>query len=243
MTTSVVLCCSRGAVKEQLPPFEQYQLAMRQYEKEDYLKAQSEFQKLIYSFPGQSFIDTAQYYLAMTYFKIGSYPEAVGEFKRLLQTYPGSGLADDAQFQIAMAHYDESPRYSLEQTETYAAIDEFSVLVDKYPGSPHIADTQEKLDVLYDKLAKKLYKSGELYMKLNDYDPALIYFGQVRDNYPNTEWAILAFYYSGLAQLKSGRKSDALETFQNFVTAFPENKLARKAQKQISKLATPETGG
>jgi len=239
----VLMACSRGAVKEQLPPYEQYQKAMNYYQHEDYLKAQNEFQRLIYSYPGQSFVDTAQYYLAMTYFDIGSYPEAIGEFKRLLQAYPTSAFADDSQYRVAMAHYEESPRYALDQTETYAAIDEFSVLLDRFPGSSYADGAREKLEELYDKLAKKMFKSGELYMKLNDYSPALIYFEQIRDNYPSTEWAAMAFYYTGEAQLKQGRKSDALETFQNFVIAFPEHKLTKKAQKQISKLAPQETGG
>lgn len=81
-------------------------------------------------------------------------------------------------------------------------------------------------------------------MKLSDWEPALIYFEQVRDNYPNTEWAVLAMYYTGEAQEKLGRKSDALGTFQNFVEAFPDHKLSQKAQKHIAGLKPAEvTGG
>lgn len=68
------LACSKTAVREQLPPYDEYRQAMNYYEKGDYLKAQAEFQRVIYSFPGLTFIDTAQYHLAMSYYNDKSYP-------------------------------------------------------------------------------------------------------------------------------------------------------------------------
>jgi outer membrane protein assembly factor BamD len=239
----ILLSCSRGGVKESLGPREQFQKAMAYYDNGDYLKSQAEFQKVVYGFPGQPFVDTAQFYLSMSYYQIESYPEAIGEFKRLLQAYPSSPLADDAQYYVGMSHFNESPGFTKDQTETYAAIDEFGVFLDRFPSSSYAEDVQAKLDILYDKLARKLFKSGQLYLKLNDFEPALIYFEQVRDNYPQTEWAKLALYYTGEAQLKLGRKSDALETFQNFVTAFPDYKLTKKARDQIEKLSPVQAGG
>jgi outer membrane protein assembly factor BamD len=238
-----VFACSRTAVKQPPSPYAQYQLATKLYEKGNYLKAQKEFQAVIYGYPGQAFIDTAQYYLGMTYFNISSYSEGVGEFRKLLKTYPTSALADDAQYQIAISYYKESPSFAKDQTDTYSAIDEFGVFLDKYSDSPMVDDAQAKLNELYDKLAKKLYKAGELYLKLNNYDPAILYFEQVRDNYPQTQWAIIAMYNTGVAQMKLGKKADALQTFQDFVTAFPNNKLVKKAQEHITKLTPQQAGG
>jgi outer membrane protein assembly factor BamD len=201
------------------------------------------FQRLIYSFPGQTFIDTAQYYLGMSFSNMKDYPEAITEFRRLLTAYPASPFTDDAQYQVALCYYRQSPTYYHDQSETYDAIDEFSIFLSRYPRSPLREDAQAKLNELYDKLAKKLYKSGELYLKLNDYEPALIYFQQVRDNYPNSDWASYAFYYSGEAMQKQGRLSDALVTFQNFVLAFPDSKLAQKARQRIAELQSSESGG
>jgi outer membrane protein assembly factor BamD len=239
----LAISCSRGGVRDTLPPHEQFQKAMGLYDEEEYLKAQGELQRLVYSYPGQPFIDTAQFYLAMAFYQDKSFPEAVGEFKRLLQAYPSSPFADDAQYYVGMSHYKESPGYAKDQNETYAAVDEFGIFLDRFPSSPFAEDVRTKLDVLYDKLAKKLLKSGQLYLKLNDYEPALIYFQQVRENYAETEWAIEARYYAGEAQLKLGRKSDALETFQSFVAEFPDHKLVKKAREQIDKLGSAQAGG
>jgi outer membrane protein assembly factor BamD len=239
----ILFSCSRSGFKDQATPREQYDQAMELYNNNKSFKAQMAFQRLIYSYPGQTYIDTAQYYLGMSFYKMKNYPEAIAEFRRLLSAYPTSGFADDAQYHVAMCYYNESPKYYHDQTETIDAIDEFSAFLTRYPRSPLKSDAQEKLNKLYDKLAKKLYKSGELYLKMNNYEPALVYFEQVRDNYPNTEWAKFAFYNSGEAMRKQGRISDALETFQNFVLAFPDHELSVKARKKIEKLQSIASGG
>ncbi len=235
--------CSRGGLKEQEAPRDQYDKAMELYDKGKFFKAQAQFQRLIYSFPGQTFIDTAQYYLGMSLFNMENYPEAVGEFMRLLTTYPVSPFADDAQFQLGMCHYEQSPRYSRDPDETFRAIDEFTEFLNRYPQSPLIPDARDRLNQMYEKLARKLFKNGELYLKLDDYEPALLYFDMIRDNYSGTEWAKYALFYSGVAQMKSGRESDALQTFQDFVMAFPDHKLSKKARKHIEKLQLNASGG
>ncbi len=243
LALATVLACSKAVVKQPPTPYGQYELGMRYYQKGDYLKAQTELQKVIYSYPGLTFIDTAQYYNAMSYFNIARYPEAIGEFKRLLQTYPTSALADQAQYRIAQAYFKQSPSYYHDQTDTYSAIDEFGVFLDKYPDSPLADSARADLNQLYDKLAEKLFRSGLLYIKLGRYDAALIYFAQVRDNYADTPWASNALYYSGEAEFKLGKNDEALHTFQDFVIAFPDHKLAKKAREFIGRLTPQEAGG
>ena len=235
--------CSRGGLKDQESPRDQYDKAMELYGKGKFFKAQAQFQRLIYSFPGQTFIDTAQYYLGMSLFNMENYPEAVGEFMRLLTTYPVSPFADDAQFQLGMCHYEQSPRYSRDPDETFRAIDEFTEFLNRYPQSSLAPEARDRLNHMYEKLAHKLFKGGELYLKLNDYEPALLYFDMIRDNYSATKWAEYALFYSGEALMKSGRESDALQTFQDFMTAFPDHKLSKKARKNIEKLQSGAGGG
>ena len=239
----MMISCSRGTVKEQEEPRVMYEKSMKLYEEGKFFKSQNELQRLIFSFPGQPFIDTAQYYLGMALYNMQRYPEAVGEFRRLLNAYPNSPFADDAQYQTGMCHYEQSPKYYRDQEETVLAIDEFTIFVNRYPRSQLIGETQARLGELNDKLARKMFKNGELYLKLNDYEPALLYFNKVRDNYPESEWARRSVFHSGEALMKLERKSDALETFQNFVVAFPDHELSKKARKYIDKLQAGENGG
>jgi outer membrane protein assembly factor BamD (BamD/ComL family) len=89
---------------------------------------------------------------------------------------------------------------------------------------------------LEDKLARKKVMTGKLYMKMGDYDPALLYFRYVRDNFPATDWAIQAFYYTGEALEHLKKYDEALETYKNFFLGFSDHELADKAKKKIEDL-------
>ena len=221
---------------------DQFKYAKNLYDKGKYFKAQTAFENLIYTYPGNTVIDTAQYYLGMCDYQQKEYGLAIGEFKRLLAAYPQSAYADDAQYWIAICHYKLSPKYSLDQDETYRAIDEFNTLLSDYPGTPYREDALAKIRELENKLAEKKYKAGLLYFKLHDYEPALIYFGYVRDNYPSTDWAVRAFYYTGEAQLKLGRYDEALTTFNNFLAGYGNHELAERAKKKIEEIAGQKKG-
>jgi outer membrane protein assembly factor BamD len=240
---SILLSCSGSSVKDLESPRAQYDKAFEYFNKGKNFKAQMNFQKVIYNYPGQTFIDTAQFHLGMSFFNMKNYPEAIGEFRRLLTAYPVSEYADDATFYIGVCYYKQSPNFALDPDFTNDAIDELGMFLNRYPGSPYTDQARVYLLELNDKLAKKLYKNGKLYLKLTDYEPALMYFQQVRDNYPNTEWAQLAFFDSGVAQMKLGRNEEAITTFQNFIITFPDHKKAQNARKNISKIEKEAVGG
>jgi outer membrane protein assembly factor BamD len=217
-----------------LPVADQFKLAKNLYDKNKFYKAQMEFEKLIYSYPGNTVIDTAQFFLAMSFFNQKDYVTSASEFNRLIQSYPQSEWADDSQYQIGMCHYKMSPKYSLDQSETFLAIEAFQNFVSNFIGSPLLEDARARLRELDDKLAQKRYMSGMLYLKMGDYNPAIVYFWNVRDSYPSTEWAVRSIYYTGEAQLSLKQYDKALETFQNFIAGFPDHKLTVKAKQKVA---------
>lgn len=236
MMVAVLVFACAPKPKPVLPVREQFTVAKNFYDKGKYQKALPEFEKLIYAYPGNAAIDSAQYYLAMCYYYLKDYPEAIGEFKRLLQSYPQSEFTDDAQYYIACSHYKMSPKYQLDQAETYLAIEAFQQLISNFPGSPFIEDARKKLAELDDKLARKKFMTGLLYLKNGDYQPAILYFWSVRDNHPATPWAIEAIYYTGEAQIKMGNEDEGKKTMEAFALGFPEHKLAIKARQKLAKL-------
>ena len=236
--------CGKGP-RPILPVAEQFYKAKTLYDKGKYYRAQVEFENLIYTYPGNTVIDTAQYYLGMCYYNQKDYGLATGELKRLIAIYPTSQFADDSQYYIAMSHYKMSPKYALDQTETVQAITEFNNLVINYSSSEYVKDARERIRELEDKLARKAFKTGELYLKLHDYGGALTYFTYVRDNYPTTDWAIRSFYYSGEAQFKMDKYTEAKDTFEKFLMGFGEHELAEHARKKLQETnerLNPEEG-
>ncbi len=215
---------------------DQFKYAKELYDKKKYFKAKTAFENLIYTYPGNTVIDTAQFYLGMRHYNQKEYGLAAGEFKRLLSAYHKSEFADDAQYQVGMCHYKMSPKYQLDQKETYLAIDEFSLLMSNYPTSEYRDEAIARIKELEDKLSRKKFEAGKLYLRLHNYEPAITYFSFVRDNYPATDWAIQAFYYTGEAQDGLGQYDEALQIFENFLIGFSGHKLAPKAKKKIEQI-------
>ncbi|MCP4584029.1 MAG: outer membrane protein assembly factor BamD [candidate division Zixibacteria bacterium] len=235
MALLVIIGCAKKQ-RQVLPAQEQFSYAKELFDKGKYYDAQMEFENLIYTYPGNTVIDAAQFYLGMCYFKRKDYGLGAGEFKRLLSAYPQSDFADDSQFQVGMCHFNMSPKYSLDQAETYIAIDEFNQLFSNFPTSSFIPEAKEKVMELNYKLAKKSFMSGKLYLKMKDNKSALTYFSFVRDNFPATDWAIQAFYYTGEAQMNSGMFDEAMQTLDSFLVGFSDHELASKARSKLEKL-------
>jgi outer membrane protein assembly factor BamD len=220
-----------------LPVAAQFAQAKDLYDRGKYYKAQLDFENLIYTYPGNTVIDTAQFYLGMCNYMQKDYGLAAGEFKRLISAYPNSDFADDSQYYIAMSHYKMSPKYSLDQSETDQAIEEFHKLFSEYPTSEFIKDGRVKVAELETKLAKKSFMAGKLYLKMGYNDAAILYFAFVRDNYPSTDWAIQAFYYTGEAQYKMKKYAEAKDTMEKFLLGFSNHKLAPKAKEKLEQIA------
>ncbi len=233
------LLLSCAAARKETPVLgaeDQFALAKKEYDKKKYSSSATEFQKLIFNYPGAAFVDSAQYLLGMCYFQNKDYSSSVGEFKKVLSSFSESPLAADASFMIAYAHYKDSPKPELDQTNTLKAIQELKVFLDEYPENGHAQEAQELLFQARSKLAQKLYKNGRIYYKLKRYDAALIYLQEVLEQYSDTRYAAQARFLIA-ESYREQKKNDLAELeYRKFLEKYPGDKLARKVKSRLDKL-------
>jgi outer membrane protein assembly factor BamD len=55
-----------------------------------------------------------------------------------------------------------SPIYSLDQTDTYKAIDKLQAFIDTYPNSEYLSEANETVRVLQEKIEKKYLKTPRI---------------------------------------------------------------------------------
>jgi outer membrane protein assembly factor BamD len=233
----LILSCA--AARKETPVLgaeDQFALAKKEYDKKKYSEAVTEFQKLIFNYPGAAFVDSAQYLLGMCYFQDKDYSSSVGEFKKVLSSFSESPLADDASFMIAYAHFKDSPKAELDQTNTLKAIQELKDFLDEYPESQHAPEAQKLLYGARTKQAQKLYNNGRIYYKLKHYDAALIYLQDVMDQYSDTKYAAPASFLIA-ESYREQKKSDLAELeYRKFLEKYPGDKLAGKVKARLNKL-------
>ena len=225
--------CGAGGVKPIEDSQSQFKRAMELFNKKKYYEAETEFQRFIYNFPGNTAVDTAQYYLAMCYFDDNDYALAGGEFKKLLTSFPASAFADDAQYRLAMSHYHQSPNYYLDQTDTYIAIEEFLNFLDKYAISEFSDSANFYLKEMRNKLARKTFKAGELYQKLNEYDPAVLYYDRVLDDYADSPFSEEALYHKGECLISLKKDIRARDAFLEYIDKYENGKFHKDATNKL----------
>jgi outer membrane protein assembly factor BamD len=228
--------CSSHRVKVALDAEDRYILARSLLDKGDCTDAVEEFQKVIFNFPGSDYVDEAEFGLGEAHYCVKEYALAASQFRRIIRDYPLSPLADDAYFMLGMCYYEQSLSPSLDQEFTRKAIEAFQKLLEEYPESERLDEAREKLKHSEDKLAKKDFETGRLYMRLEYYQAALAYFEYVLIQYPQSKWAAEAQYGIGRAYEKQENSSQALAAYQKVVTDYPTANVSEKAMKKIREI-------
>lgn len=206
-------------------------IAMKNYDKKDYLQAIEDFSLIKIKFSGTKVADKAQYYLAMCYYNRKEYILGASEFENLLKNYSTSPYAIQGRYQLAMCYYGLSPDFSLDQTYTKYAISEFQNFLELFPNDKLAADAEMKIKELKNKLAYKQYKSAELYMVMDDYKAAIYYYESVLTDYFDTDWADDALYGKIQALLKKKKNEDALKEIDRFEKKFPRSDYLARVEK------------
>lgn len=236
--SSVFYSCSSSSGSKIVTdnPESAYLIAKSHYDKKDYLDAIDDFNLIKLKFSGSNIIDKAVYYLGMSYYKREEYILAVYEFESLLKSYPTSKYAEDSKHYIGMCYYGLSPKYNLDQTYTRYAISEFQGFLDLYPKSKYAAKTEARITELKNKLAFKLYKGAELYLSMEKYRSAIVYYNDLLDEYFDSEYADDALY--GLIQTYILKKNyqDAKSEVERFKKYFGSSPLLPKVNNLNSQI-------
>lgn len=224
-------CSSSGSDITTDDPEKAFKQAKRNYDRADYTDAIEDFSFLKIKFPGTSISDKVQYYLAESYYGQKEYLLAAFEFENFLKNYPLSELLAEAKYKLALSYYQLSPKYALDQQFTKYAVVELESFIELFPTNAHVPDAEKKLTEMKDKLAFKDFKSGELYMKLENYKSAALYFHSVTENYIESEWADDAMAGEIESLVNMNKKDEARKLIERFYKLFPNSPLKTKVNK------------
>lgn len=210
-------------------PEQAFRIAKRKFDDKDYLEAIDDFSLIKIKFPGTSVSDKAQFYLADSYYHRDEYILAAYEFESMLKNYPLSPLLPETRYKLGLCYYNLSPKYSLDQEFTRYAIEELELYIELYPEDKNVRDAEKKLNELKDKLAYKYYRTGILYMKMDDYKAASLYFRSVYEEFVDSDWADDAMIGEADALINAKKNDEAKRVLERFYKLFPKSTLKSKA--------------
>lgn len=222
-----------------------YQEAMKLYNKKNYNKAIILFEDLSQKYRGRAEAEDLNYYYALTLYKLRDYTTARYQFKSFADTYPTSKYAEECRYLGAYCYYLESPKSSLDQENTYKAIDALQLFINFYPKSERVADASKYIADLRAKLETKAFENAKLYYDLGGYDisnykSAVIALKNAQIDFPDIKYAeemdllIVKSQYNyaknSIELRQEDRYNEAITYADEFVEAHPQSKLIDQAK-------------
>lgn len=232
----LVIGCSSNKMNPNMTPEERFDVAMKYLKKGDYFRARTQFQILVFNYPGTRIADKAQFYLAESHYGAKEYILAAAEYEKMIRNYPNSKLVDDAQYKLGMCYYKLSPHYQLDQKYTYSAINEFQRFLEEYPTSELKEDVEKKLAECRMKLAHKEFAAGEQYRKMGYDKAAVIYYDLVLQEYYDSPYAEEAMFRKGVSLMKLEKWEEAEKVFQVFLAKYPKSRFVEATKDNLKQL-------
>jgi len=222
--------CGSSGVTKMMSAEERLEIAKREFDDRDYLEAIKEFEAIKLQFPGSSVADDAQFYLGECRFNKEEYLLAAMEYQELVRTMPASPLLPMAQYKIGLSYYNLAPKSSLDQRYTQRAIDEFQAFIEYFPQHELAQDAANKIRELNGRLARKVFDAAELYMKLEYYKSATLYYTTVIEKFHDTEYAEPALLGRAKSYVERKKYEEALRDLDRFLEKYTSGSLTGEAQ-------------
>lgn len=218
-----------------------YQEAIRLYNNKDYAKSLILFDDLVQRYRGRSEAEDLYYYYAYSNYKLKDYLSARYHFKTFAETYPTSARAEECRFMAAYCFYQDSPNFSLDQENTYKAIEAMQLFINLYPKSTRVAEASKLIQDLRDKLEKKSYANSNLFLTIGDYQAAVIAFRNSIRDFPDTKYAeemdfltiksLYLYAKNSYETRQEDRYTEAIDEYSRFVEKYPKSAYIKEAEK------------
>lgn len=223
-----------------------YEAALNYYEKKNYDRALQLFDVMQAYYRTKPEGETIAYLTAECYYYKKEYIIASSYYKRFVTRYPISQHAEEALYKSALCYYNISPKITLDQTDSYTAIEEFQNFIDVFPNSPKVEDANARIDTLRTKLEEKQYDVCRLYFKMDEYQAAITSYETYLRDYPTTKYReeilnnmVITYYRYAENSVKSKQRERyelALEKYNTLCYVFPDSEYIPKLESTVTKI-------
>ena len=200
-----------------------YQMAEKYFENEEFRRASTLFEQILPKYRGKPQAERITFFYAKSLLEIKNYVLAAYQFESFIKAYPISQKVEEAAYLEAFCFYKQSPRFSLDQTETSEAIDKLQDFINFYPFSENLDIANEHVQELRLKLEKKAFEIAKQYNTIRDYTSAIAVLNSFIIDYPGTPLREDALYYLFDSSFKLAVNSIPSKKFErlNGVMKYP----------------------
>lgn len=142
-----------SAVSQEMNAEKMLSFADSLFDKSDYYRAITEYERLIFHYPKHSLAKTARFKIAMAYLKGGKLSQAAILFRTLAKDHPNDEIGREAVFMLAETYF--------QKREYPQAIDAFERFLADHPGHARADAARLKMGMAYLRQGKWQYAADE----------------------------------------------------------------------------------
>ena len=159
------------------------------FDKEKFRKAKDKFLYVVENDPGSYLAIESALYLGKIHFELKEFEEASYQFSYYMMFSKDLANIETAQFMKCQCIYNLTNDYNKDQSKSFMAITELQEFINNFSSSPHKDKAILMINSLRNRIARKYYETGRLYLKMKNYDSAVHYFNLLLREYYDTKFA------------------------------------------------------
>ncbi|MBP6757821.1 MAG: outer membrane protein assembly factor BamD [Flavobacterium sp.] len=216
-----------------------FEMASKLYDAGKYNDAIRLMEQIAPAYRGKPQAEKLFYMFSMSYYNTKQYYLAAYQFESFVSGYPKSEKIEESAYLGAKCFSMLSPVYSLDQTDTFKAIDKLQGFIDSYPNSTYLPEANKALKVLNEKIEKKVYENAKGYHTIMDYKSAMVSLDNFVADYPGTPFRedALFYKYDSAYQLAINSIPSKMEERLNVAKAAYNNLIKFKSETKYKKIA------
>lgn len=211
-------------------------LARRLYAKGDAALAVEALAPFSTSGSGSGNVDEAVYLLGLCHLKMRDFSAAQADFERLLRDYPESDSAPSAMYRQGEALWGQARGPDFDQEYTLRALDQWMSFRRDHPDHWLAAEATKRIAEARARLATKLYRTADLYVKLQEYQAARAYFHDVLTEYSDTPLYGDAMIGWAISSARLGERDTAITLLENMHEEYKGTDIGNQAEKTLNEM-------
>jgi outer membrane protein assembly factor BamD len=236
-----VISCSKFSKVQKSTDYDyKLRMAEKYYVAQKYHYAQQLYEELFPLMKGQPQFEDLFYKYAYCSYYLNDWMQAENLFKQFVEVFPSSSKAEEMEFMRAYTYYRQSPKPSLDQTNTQKTIGLMQTFINTHPNSPKNKEASEIMDKCRAKLEEKEYGSATLYYNMSHYRAAAIAYTSLMNDFPDSQKSdayklqVIKSYYlfamNSVEEKKLARFEQVITECNDFIDRFPESSLKKEVE-------------
>ena len=252
----LLFSCSQYRAYQQVlkstDPNFQYTQAVSYFNNGDYARSLELFENLLTIFKGDELAEDIYYYYVYANFNIKDYMSTIYHADNFVANFILSPKKEEIAYLSAYCHYLDTPRSSLDQSNTQKALNKLEMFIVNYPESDSLERVTSLVLDLNKKLEKKHFDNARLYYDTGKYKSAIFAIDFFLNDFPETNYLeeisfiqLLSYYdlaKNSVDEKKLQRIKEAIFACDNFIIAFADGVYYDEAKNIYKKLKDIENG-